>query len=173
MANKEKNFLAPPDFDDIRVIGINSALADYKLVWLLNEKLSIKLVRQDDLIHGKGIYPYYHCSGEENSPSYGLLAVSYDKKSMLKFQPRLDYLFIIRNEILPVHYNTLFEKIKTLNGINYAFMMDGYMDRLEPALYEVENYDTTLVIRQRQLNSPEHAKEVIRQRNILLGLEKD
>ena len=58
MASKEKNIVAPPDFDNLRVIGINSALADYKLVWLLNRHLSIKLTRQDDLVHGDGIYPY-------------------------------------------------------------------------------------------------------------------
>ena len=173
MANKEKNFLAPPDFDDTRVIGINSALADYKLVWLLNERLSIKLARQDDLVHGKGIYPYYYCSGEENSPSYGLLSVSYDKKSMLNFKPRLDYLFIIRNESLPNRVTTIFEKIKEISGINYAFLMDGYMDRLGAALYDVEDYDTVILMKARQLNSPEHAKEEIRQRNIILGISED
>ena len=174
MASKEKNTVAPPSFGNTRVIGINSVLADYKLVWLLNRHLSIKLTRQDDLVHGDGIYPYYHCSAEENSPSYGLLAVSFKKKSSLSFKPRLDYLFIIRNESIPTHVNAMFEKIKALEGVNYAFLMDGYMERLEPALYDVENYDdTTLVIKQRQRNSPEHAKEEIRQRNIILGLSKD
>lgn len=174
MATKEKNTVEPPDFGNTRVIGINSALADYKLVWLLNKQLSIKLTRQDDLVHSDGIYPYYHCSAEENTPSYGLLSVSFNKKSSLNFKPRLDYLFIIRNESIPTHVNTIFEKIKELDGVNYAFLMDGYMERLEPALYDVENYDdTTLIIKQRQLNSPEHAKEIIRQRNILLGLTKD
>jgi len=173
MASKEKNIVAPPDFDNLRVIGINSALADYKLVWLLNERLSIKLARQDDLVHNEGIYPYYHCRAEENDPSYGLLAVSYDKKSMLNFKPRLDYLFIMRDESLLARISTMFDKIRTLNGVNYAFLMDGYMERLEPALYEVENYDTTLVIRQRQRNSPEYAKENIRQRNIILGISNN
>lgn len=173
MANKEKNTLAPPDFGHLRVIGINSALADYRLVWLLNEKLSIKLARQDDLEQNDGIYPYYHCNSEGNAPSYGLLAVSYDKKSILNFKPRLDYLFIIRDNIRSAHIDSILEKIKNLNGVNYAFLMDGYMERLESTLYELENYDTTLVIRQRYRNSPEYAKEVIRQRNILLGLEQD
>lgn len=177
MASKEKYTLSPPVIakyeatDGIRVIGINSVLADYKLVWQLNEQLSIKLTRQDDLVHGNGIYPYYHCSAEENGPSYGFLAVSYDKKSILNFKPRLDYLFIIRYESLPTRINTMFEKIKALKGVNYAFLMDGYMDRLESALYDVENYeDTVLMPKLRWLNSPEHAKEEIRQRNIILGI---
>ena len=180
MASKEKYTLSPPIIakyeatDDIRVIGINSVLADYKLVWQLNEQLSIKLTRQDDLVHGDGIYPYYHCSAEENGPSYGFLAVSYDKQSILNFKPRLDYLFIIRHESLPMRINTMFEKIKALKGVNYAFLMDGYMDRLEGALYDVENYeDTVLIPKLRWLNSPEHAKEEIRQRNLILGISND
>ena len=173
MPSKEKNTVAPPVFDDTRVIGINSAIADYKLVWLLNETLSIKLTRQDDFEHGGAIYPYYHCSADENSPIYGLLSVSYNKKSSLNFKPRLDYLFIIRNESLPNRVTTIFEKIKEISGINYAFLMDGYMDRLGAALYDVEDYDTVILMKARQLNSPEHAKEEIRQRNIILGINED
>ena len=172
MASKEKNTVAPPTFGNTRVIGINSVLADYKLVWLLNKHLSIKLTRQDDLVHGDGIYPYYHCSAEENNPSYGLLAVSFNKKSSLSFKPRLDYLFIIRNESLPNRVTSIFEKIKEISGINYAFLMDSYMDRLDAALYDVEDYDTIILTKARELNSPEHVKEEIRQRNIILGISE-
>jgi len=173
MPIKEKNTVAPPDFGDTRVIGINSAIVDYKLVWLLNEKLSMKFSRQDDFIHHGAIYPYYHYRAEENGPVYGLLAVSYNKKSSLNFQPRLDYLFIIRDESLPNRVINIFEKIKEISGINYAFLMDGYMDRLDAALYDVENYDTLLLTKDRKLKSPEHAKEEIRQRNIILGIAED
>ena len=173
MASKEKNTVAPPDFGDTRVIGINSAIADYKLVWLLNEKLSIKLSRQDDFVHSGAIYPYYHCSAEENGPVYGLLAVSFNKKSSLNFNPRLDYLFIIRNESLPNRVTSIFEKIKEISGINYAFLMDSYMDRLDAALYDVEDYDTIILTKARELKSPEHVKEEIRQRNIILGISEN
>lgn len=173
MPSKEKNTVAPPDFGDTRVIGINSAIADYKLVWLLNEKLSVKLSRQDDIVHNSAIYPYYHFRAEENGPVYGLLAVSYNGKSSLNFKPRLDYLFIIRDESLPNRITSIFERIREIKGVNYAFLMDGYMDRLDAALYEIEDYDTLLLTKARELNSPEHAKEEIRQRNIILGVAKD
>ena len=173
MSIKEKIIIAPPAFDDTRVIGINSAIADYKLVWSLNEKLSIKFSRQDDFVHSGAIYPYYHYRAEENGPVYGLLAVSYNKKSSLNFNPRLDFLFIIRNESLPNRVTSIFEKIREIKGINYAFLMDGYMDRLSAALYDVEDYDTLLLTKARKLNSPEHAKEEIRQRNIILGIAED
>lgn len=175
MASKEKNIITitPPDFGDTRVIGINSALADYKLVWLLNEKLSIKLVRQDDFVHSGAIYPYYHCAADENSPIYGLLAVSYNKKSSLNFKPRLDYLFIIRNENLPNRVTNIFDKIKEIKGINYAFLMDGYMDRLDAALYDVEDYDNKILVKKRELNSPKHFKEEVRQRDHILGINED
>lgn len=173
MPSKEKNTVAPPDFGDTRVIGINSALADYKLVWLLNEKLSMKFSRQDDFVHHGAIYPYYHYRANENDPVYGLLAVSYNRKSSLNFKPRLDYLFIIRNESLPQRVTSIFEKIKEIKGVNYAFLMDGYMDRLDAALYDVEDYDALILTKARKLNSPEHAKEEIRQRNIILGISED
>lgn len=174
MTSKEKNtIIAPPDFGDTRVIGINSAVVDYKLIWLLNEKLSMKFSRQDDFVHNGAIYPYYHYHAEENSPVYGLLAVSYNKKSSLNFKPRLDYLFIIRNDSLPKRVTNIYEKIREIEGINYAFLMDDYMDRLDAALYDVENYDAHLLNKERELNSPEHAKEEIRQRNIILGIAQD
>ena len=41
------------------------------------------------------------------------------------------------------------------------------------ALYDVEDYDTILLTKARKLNSPEHVKEEIRQRNIILGISND
>ena len=37
-------------FEDTTVVGINSSMVDYKLAWNINTKLSIDLVRYDDLI---------------------------------------------------------------------------------------------------------------------------
>ena len=54
---KEKLEILQPSFDDTCVIGINSGLPDYKLAWLINNKLPIHLERQDDIIKNGGNMP--------------------------------------------------------------------------------------------------------------------
>ena len=49
MNPKEKK-IKIASFDDTVVVGINSALVDYKLAWNINNKLSLDLIRYDDLI---------------------------------------------------------------------------------------------------------------------------
>ena len=46
----KSNKIQIASFDDTTVVGINSALADYKLAWNINNKLLLDLVRYDDLI---------------------------------------------------------------------------------------------------------------------------
>ena len=52
---KNKLLIAP--FDDIHIIGINTAIVDYKLAYYLNEKLNFNFVRLNDILLDE-IRPY-------------------------------------------------------------------------------------------------------------------
>ena len=160
-----------PSFDDTCVIGINSGLRDYKLAWLINNKLSILLERQDDIIKDGGIYPFYSYFGGENDAVYNFVATSYDKKSIFDFSVRVDYLFIIRGEVSQQRIDFILKKIQEVDGI--AFLMDGQKARLETTLYDIEQHQVEIDKKARQRNTVEYVKEEIRQRRTFLGVDED
>ena len=86
-------------FDDTTVVGINSALVDYKLAWSINNKLLLDLVRYDDLIFEGAPFSFFYYTAGENYNVYNLVSLVSKDKVLYPFNPRLDYLFLIQNTL--------------------------------------------------------------------------
>lgn len=170
MVSKSKTNIPVPSFSDTEVIGINSGLADYKLAWHINEKLSIDLARQDDLRQDEGIYPFYYYNAHENDPVYNLVAIAYNDKELLDFSPRLDFLLIIRNEHMQRRIEAIKDKVKEIEGVNYSFLMDTKKGKLQRTLYDIEQHEVSLLRKIREKNTIEYVRKEIRDREALLGL---
>ena len=157
-------------FNDIVVIGINSSLMDYKLAWSLNDALSLDFTRRNDFVSNGNVYPLYHCHLFENSPYYDLLSLNNGSETLLRFKPRLDYLFIIRNEPYLERIDNMLLKIKGMEGISYAFMIEGQRSKIEPILYDIEQHEVDMLTLERERNTVEYAIEQIRKRDERLGM---
>jgi hypothetical protein len=111
-------------FDDTTVIGINTSLPDYKLAWSINNKLSIDLVRYDDLeFEGAGFSFFYYTAGE-NYNVYNLVSLVRKDKVLYSFNPRLDYLFLIQNSLTPERRLSLIQSIRATEGVVHAFLLE-------------------------------------------------
>ena len=111
-----------PSFDDTTVIGINSSLLDYKLAWNLNNKLSLDLVRYDDLeFEGVGSSFYYYTAGE-NYNVYNLVSLVRRDRVLYPFNPRLDYLLLIQNSLSPERQIHIMRSLREIEGVVHAFM---------------------------------------------------
>lgn len=172
MVSKDTENIELVSFNDIVVIGINSSLMDYKLAWSLNDALSLDFTRRDDFVSSGNVYPLYHCHLFENSPIYDLLSLSNGDKTLLRFKPRLDYLFIVRNEPYLERIDIMFQKIKEMEGVAYAYMMEGERRKIEPILYDIEQHEVDMLALERERNTVEYAKEQIRKRDERLGMLK-
>lgn len=170
MASKNNNDIVLISFNDTDVIGINSGLMDYKLAWCLNSALSLDFSRRDDFTFEGGTYPLYHCHLYENSPIYDLLSVNCGDKVLLSFKPRIDYLFFIRNEQYKERVSIILQKIKGIEGVGYAFPMDGHKGKIETILYDIEQHEVDMLTKERERNTPEYAREQIRKRDEWLGV---
>ncbi len=157
-------------FNDIVVIGINSSLMDYKLAWSLNDALSLDFTRRNDFVLNGNVYPLYHCHLFENSPYYDLLSLNNGDQTLLRFKPRLDYLFIIRNEPYLERIDNMLQKIKAMEGVSYAFMIEGQRSKIEPILYDIEQHEVDMLTLERERNTVEYAIEQIRKRDERLGM---
>lgn len=169
--NNNDNVIKQVSFNDTEVIGINSRLADYKLAWSINDALRIGLKRQDDFVSEGAYYPFFHYQLQENTTIYNLLGVNSGDRVLGAFKPRVDYLFIIRNEQFKERIDDIFQTINEMEDVCYAFPMDNYRKKIELILYDIEQYEVDMIGKQRWINSPEYACECIRRRDMLMGVE--
>ena len=170
MVAKDTENIDLVSFNDIVVIGINSSLMDYKLAWSLNDALSLDFTRRNDFVSSGNVYPLYHCHLFENSPYYDLLSLNNGSETLLRFKPRLDYLFIIRNEPYLERIDNMLLKINGMEGISYAFMIEGQRSKIEPILYDIEQHEVDMLTLERERNTVEYAIEQIRKRDERLGM---
>ena len=124
MNHKEKNRIRSASFEDTFVIGINSGIADYKLAWLINKKLSIDFTRQEDIFAEGVFFAFYYYTAGENSQVYNLVSIECGDKTLLDFSPRLDYLLVIRNGITLQRADLLVKMLREIEGVGHAFLLD-------------------------------------------------
>ena len=110
-------------FDDTIVVGINSALVDYKLAWNINNKLSLDLVRYDDLIFEGAPFSFFYYTAGENYNVYNLVSLVNKDRVLYPFTPRLDYLFLIQNTLSPERQTIIMRGLREIEGL-HAFLLE-------------------------------------------------
>lgn len=124
MMNPKDKKIRIASFDDTTVIGINSSLPDYKLAWSINNKLSIDLVRYDDLEFEGAEFSFFYYTAGENYNVYNLVSLVRREKVLYSFNPRIDYLFLIQNSLTPERRLSLIQSIRTAEGVVHAFLLE-------------------------------------------------
>ena len=61
-------------------------------------------------------------------------------------------------------------KIKGMEGVSYAFMIEGQRSKIEPILYDIEQHEVDMLTLERERNTVEYAIEQIRKRDERLGM---
>lgn len=170
MAAKNKIKIVAPSFSDTDVIGINSALADYKLAWHINDRLGIDLARQDDLIIEDAVYSFFYYTAGENSPVFNLVSTVFFDKTLLDFSPRIDYLLVVNNDPMKLRIESHKTKIAEIEGVGYAFLMDSHKGKIVTTLIDIEQHVIDIQKRIANRNKLEYVREVLRKEDVFLGL---
>lgn len=149
---KKKTKLCIEPFDDIKIIGINTDMPDYKLAWNLNKELNINLVKYKDISPDKvDSFSFYFYDAGENSNVYNLVALSNKDKKWVFFVPQTDFLFIIRNYIGETDFQRLLNKAKIISDIRYAYVVDLEKNKKINILLEsIEFHEKDIIDQQNQ-----------------------
>ena len=110
-------------FDDTIVVGINSAMVDYKLAWNINNKLSLNLVRYDDLIFEGAPFSFFYYTAGENYNVYNLVSLVNKDRVLYSFTPRLDYLFLIQNTLSSERQINIMRGLREIESL-HAFLLE-------------------------------------------------
>ena len=168
MAAKNKLQIAP--LDDVKIIGINAPLTDYKMAWNINQKLCIDLTRYDDISLGGGEYSFYYYTAGEYCNVYDLISLSRNERTWINLSPHIDYLFIIRNEISDERLENIIKSLRETKNVAHAFLID-ITKNFDPFLETIEMHEISIMkILSPRRKLSEWREEIIRKRNKERGL---
>lgn len=121
----KKNKLTVAPFDDIQIIGINTALIDYKLAYYMNQKLGFNFVRLAEIQLDEQLpYAFFYYNAGENRNAYNLVSLKHKDHYCVKLNPHIDFLLIVRNHITPEKLEQLTKNIRDIKDVSHAFVMD-------------------------------------------------
>lgn len=117
------------------LLGILTDETDFKLSWLINQSLQIKLSRDEDLtwlsnsLPNPLAFPVYADLTSKFGP-VRLLKNRTLEGLWIKGYKQVDYLFIVMNKENPVSQQKILEKLQNTNGIRGVYILDP--EPLEP-----------------------------------------
>lgn len=144
---KKKNKLTVEPFDDIKLIGINTSLVDYQLAWYLNKALKINLVKYKSITtNDEDFYSFYFYDSGENSNAFNLVSLISNGREWVHFNPKTDYLLIIRNYIAENTLQQHLSNIKNIIKVNHAYVIDlDLNNKIEIILEDIEFHEMKII----------------------------
>ena len=146
MAKKKQKLVVEP-FDDIKIVGICTHLEDYKLAWHINKLLNINLVKYSDIVNEEGLgFSFYLYDGGENCNTFNLVEIVNSEGRWVNFTPATDYLIVIRNFINDENLAKLLDKIKHIDGVQFAYLIDlDINSKIDALLEDIEMHDSDII----------------------------
>lgn len=146
MVKKKRKIVVEP-FDDIKIVGVCTHLEDYKLAWHINNLLNINLVKYDDIYNEDDLaFSFYLYDGGENCNTFNLVEISNEGGRWVSFTPPTDYLIVIRNYINDENLADLLNKIKHIEGVQFAYLVDVDMNsKIDAILEDIEMHEMEIV----------------------------
>ena len=146
MVKRKKKIVVEP-FDDIKIIGICTHLEDYKLAWHVNKLLNINLVKYSDIVNEDGYeFSFYLYDGGENCNTYNLVEIANSEARWVNFSPATDYLIVIRNFINDENLAKTLDKIKQIEGVQFAYLVDLDMNsKIDALLEDIEMHEIEII----------------------------
>ncbi len=146
MAKKKQKIVVEP-FDDIKIIGICTHLEDYKLAWHINKLLNINLVKYADIINEDEIgFSFYLYDGGENCNTFNLVEIANADGRWVRFNPPTDYLIVIRNFINDENLMKILDKIKHIESVQFAYLIDVETNnKIDALLEDIEMHEIDII----------------------------
>lgn len=148
-------------FDDTTVIGINTALVDYKLAWNINNKLVLDLVRYDDLVFEGMPFSFFYYTAGENYNVYNLVSLVCKDKVLYPFNPRLDYLFLVQNTLSAERQINIMRGLREIEGVVHAFVLEKDKN-LRQVLETIAGCEQQMMDKKKRQNDINAIKEKMR-----------
>jgi hypothetical protein len=164
----KSNKIQIASFDDTTVVGINSAMVDYKLAWNINNKLFLDLARYDDLIFEGVPFSFFYYTAGENYNVYNLVSLVSKDKLLYSFSPRVDYLFLIQNTLTPERQINIMRSLREIEGVVHAFVLEKNKN-LRQVLETIAGCEQQMMDKKKKQNNINAVRQKMREQEAQLA----
>lgn len=129
MAKQKKHILSLDPEINFDVVGICSHHSDYRLVWAINEKLGMRLIKCDDYLmtdkkgNVSSNHSMFEFEDEMNRLQYYMIKNKSEGQYLVKEKPVIDYLLFLYDNFA-VEPDQLVQQLKDISCILGAYMID-------------------------------------------------
>lgn len=131
MTKQKKYTLNIEDELDFEVFGLSTPFADYRLAWVLNDKLEFKFEKSEDAIpifdrKSKQVkkFQQFFFRDDENHIEVHLLKNKEGNQFVVYEHAMMDFFLILRNN-LTIDTTNLLAQLRNTNGIVAAFKLEN------------------------------------------------
>ena len=112
------------DFD-FCLIGIVCSEKDFRLCWMLNNQLGLKLAKMEDHTSAVGMHSLFSYVDEHLMREYHLIVNKVDSgKLLLEEHQHTDYFLLVKGELEDEEKKYFAEQIKKINTVSTAYIVD-------------------------------------------------
>ncbi|MGE5383818.1 MAG: IPExxxVDY family protein [Omnitrophica WOR_2 bacterium] len=144
--------LIPDDFPNVKLIGINTSLKDYRLAYFINKETGLKFERYDDLpifdekFKALRSFSFYSCYDPDQRVHYYLYGNDCQSGKMIEQYSQANYFLLIKGKKSDNDIKTLLGILRKINLVTFVFIpviakikeLDGIMQDIE--LHELSQY---------------------------------
>ncbi len=130
---------------EFRLTGIFSTQKNYRLCWLLNNKLKMDLRWLQDFPYvpfkreNESLFPFYYHESKRLRTCYLLLENRSPGGLLLPAPKNLDYLFLSWHPDIGADQHELLKQIRDTPGVQAAYLLDDQLtERAREVLYDFE-----------------------------------
>jgi len=108
------------------LIGIVCSEKDFRLCWMLNNQLGLKLVKTEDYTLGLSKHSLFSFHDEDMMRDYYLIAnKSFTSSLLLEEHQHTDYFILIKGELTDEEKKYFAEQIKKLSNVSASYLIDA------------------------------------------------
>jgi hypothetical protein len=117
------------------LIGLSCHLRDYHLTYLLNEKLELEFIKEEDF-HS---YPFFFCRDENCFNTYYLLGNRGQESFLMPEMKQADYLLLVEGPFKKAQKDRLIKNIRQIENILMVFEINfGVLKNFDTMLNDLE-----------------------------------
>ncbi|HOI33588.1 MAG: IPExxxVDY family protein [Bacteroidales bacterium] len=155
MPSRKKTLQSQP-FDNIILLGISTTLPDYKLAWHINNRMSINLVKHQNIYPVSNDtntgYSFYFFDQGENLNIFNLVSLSCEGQRWIKLSVSTDYLLIIRNALDQERLDYYIRAIRNIPQIVHVFIVETKINKgIDLLLETIEFHEMDIIKAHHQL----------------------
>lgn len=145
------------ELPDVQLVGIHTALPDYRLAYFINKETEINFERQDDLpVYDEKMkilknYSFFNYNDSDKRTSYYLISNDHETGKMVEQYTQANFFLMVSENRNPEDLKSLMSKLRKIPSVTFVFeAVVNKIKDMEGILHDLELHEINLSAKEKQ-----------------------